>query len=212
LILLIAVLAVFVTLVLALLLVPLRLTLSARGRGDPSGAWALAGAAQLGPLIGTAVAARGVPGLVELRLLGRIMYRRELGEAVFGRAEGPQPRPALKSAETAYGKVDSFASFVMRERRFLRFEILEVDVDYSFVDVALTGQLMAALYAVGGALPSKIVLRQHVSWESTDRMSLAVSSRIKLWLGLLLVDSALFVIRSNRVRKPTPRAVSGAMP
>ena len=201
---------------LALLFVPVRLNLSAQARGDPSGAWALAGAGKLGPLVTSAVAAHGVPGRVELSLLGRAIWR-------FPRAaRRDEPRSlrertekAAQRAERRYRRLERFFDplelflFVLRERRRLRVERCELEADYSFADVATTGKLMAALYALDGMLPPPFVLRQRVSWESVDRAKLAFSGRIKLWPGLLLVESGLFVIRSIRIRKRRP-AQSGA--
>ena len=201
---------------LVLLVLPVRLNLSAQARGDPSGAWALAGAGQLGPLVTSAIAAHGVPGRIELRLLGRAIWR-------FPRVEDGKEPPSLrkrseqakKRAEGRYRRLERFFDplellmFLLRERRRLRVERCELEADYSFADIATTGKLMAALYALDGALPPPFVLRQRVSWESVDRVKLGFSGRIKLWPGLLLVESGLFVVRNIRIRKRQP-AVSGA--
>src|SRR5262245_20149134 len=72
--------AVAVALALILLFLPIRLRFSFRGRADPSGAWALAAGAQLGPIAGSGVAARGIETTLQAHLFGRSIYKRTLAE------------------------------------------------------------------------------------------------------------------------------------
>jgi hypothetical protein len=55
--------------------------------------------------------------------------------------------------------------FVLRERRRVRIDRLELDVHYSFRDVVLTGKLTAALFALSGAFSTGLI-RPMPSWRT----------------------------------------------
>src|SRR5262245_54250190 len=74
--------AVLLALALVLVFVPIRLSFSFQGRADPSGAWALAGGAKVGPVAGSGVAARGIDSTIQAHLFGRSIYKRTLREIV----------------------------------------------------------------------------------------------------------------------------------
>ena len=215
------ILALILTLVCALiaaLLLPFRVHLSAQGRGDPSGAWAVAGGAQLGPVILSAVAGRGVGPKLELRLFRRVIWQKRPAEAHAAASTGGAPgrgeRASRRSLSADYSRLARWFDpvelglFLVRERRRIRVEQLELEVAYSFEDPTLTGKLMGAIYMLSGVLPSEVVLRQAVSWEFVDRGSFSLAGRVVVFPGLLLVDTALFVLRNVRIRK-RPRAVRG---
>lgn len=201
-------LAVLAALCVVLLLVPVRLHLSLRGRGDPSGAWAIAGGAQVGPLALSSVAARGVTPTVGAHLLGKRLWQRELapGEAEEG-GEVERARRLARQQKERYQKLERWfdpldlAFFLVSERRRIRVEQFDLDVDYSFEDIALTGKTLAALYLLGGALPPPFVIRPRPSWDTVDRADLAVTVKIRLRPGLVLVDTAWFVVRRVKLRR-----------
>jgi hypothetical protein len=195
------VVGVLIALFLIALLVPAKLVVSAQGRGDPSGAWALAAGAQLGPFVASGVGARGVTPRIELRLFGRKLWGEELG----GHGES-ETRPLDRARKRYAGverwfDVDTFGLWLLDERRRVRIEQMVLELRYSFQDVALTGKMLGAVYVLSGLLPPPIELRQEVSWESVDRASAALDARIKLRPGLILVDSAWFVLRNVKLRK-----------
>lgn len=206
-------LVVALALVAALLFVPIRIRFSLRGRGDPSGAWAVAGGAQLGPLALSAVAARGVPAAVAAHVFGKKLWERtlsELGkrEPKADEADDEQPKTsALDGYKRRYDRLERWFDpldlmlFLTEERRRIRVEQLDLDVVYSFEDVALTGKVLAALYVLAGILPPPISIRPRPTWESVDRADLALAGSIRVWPGLLLVDSAWFVVRRAKLRK-----------
>ncbi len=195
------VVGVLVALLLLALFVPAKLVVSAQGRGDPSGAWALAAGAQLGPFVASGVGARGVTPRIELRLFGRKLWGEELGQG-----EEREARPLDRTRKRYAGierwfDVDTLGLWLLDERRRVRIEQMVLDLRYSFQDVALTGKMLGAVYVLSGLLPPPIELRQEVSWESVDRASAALDARIKLRPGLILVDSAWFVLRNVKLRK-----------
>jgi hypothetical protein len=201
-------LAIALAVLVTLALLPIRIGFSLRGRGDPSGAWALAGGGQLGPLALSAVAARGVPASVGLYAFGKRLWQKQLPEPEPEPEPEPKPDRGFVATQRArYAKLERWFDpadilmFVLSESRRIRIDKLDVDVGYSFRDVVLTGKTTAALYVLSGALPAPIVIRPLPSWESVDRADLALSGAIRLWPLLLLVDGALFVVRRVKLRK-----------
>ncbi len=97
------------------------------------------------------------------------------------------------------------ARFAFGERRRLRLTTLEIDLEYSFMDVALTGKVMAAVYMLSGLLPPPILLRQKPSWEGVDQAQAGMTGEIKVWPGRIVMDTLWFAITRVHLRKPKPR-------
>jgi hypothetical protein len=193
------------------LFVPIRLRLRFQGRGDPSGSWALAGAAQVGPVIASAVAARGVTPTLRVHAFGRLLYERTLPQLLEKKekpeAEEEEPEPLATRVDRLLDRVgrvhrrlpaENVLAFLVYERRRIRIEIIELDLDYSFADVATTGKLLGAIYAVSALLPPQVVIRQNPTWEFEDRGEIAASGVIAVWPGLVFVDSLGFLVRNAR--------------
>jgi hypothetical protein len=201
-----------------LVLMPVRLRLELQGRGDPDGNWALAGGGQLGPLAVSGVAARGITAVAQMHVFGRRIWQRPVRELVQAKPadrkqepERAEPleraRAELRAMGRRYAQLERWLDpldlllYAAGEQRRIRIERIDLDLGYSFEDVALTGKVMAAVYVLNGALPPRFVVRQRVSWESQDRAELAFCGRIKLWPGLLLIDTAVYVLRNVKLRK-----------
>jgi hypothetical protein len=192
------------------LFVPIRLRLRFQGRGDPSGTWALAGAAQVGPLIASGVAARGVTPTLRIQAFGRSLYERTLPQLLEKKdkpEEETEPEPLATRVDRfvdRLGRVhrrlpaENVLGFLIYERRRIRIESLELDLDYSFADVATTGKLLGAIYAVSALFPPQVVIRQNPSWEFEDRGEIGASGVIVVWPGLVFVDSLGFLVRNAR--------------
>ena len=208
-------LALLVGILLLLVLVPLTLRVSVQGRGDPTGSWALAGGGQLGPLAISGVAARGVTATVQVHVFGRRLWQRRLRELAASKQKASDDEEgALARAEREvdelrgrYARLERFfdpvdlLAYGVGELRRVRFEQLDVELGYSFQDVALTGKVMAAIYVLNGALPPRVVIRQNVSWESVDQAELQAAGAIKLWPGLLVLDTFWYVLKNVRLRR-----------
>jgi hypothetical protein len=200
----------FLSLAIGALFVPIRLRLRLQGRGDPSGTWALAGAAQVGPVIGSGVAARGVTPTLRVHVWSRMVWERTLPQLLEKKdepEEAEEPAPLaerverwLDRAQRAHRRLpaENVLAFVVAERRRLRIESLEVDLDYSFADVATTGKLLGAIYALSAFLPPQVVVRQNPVWEFEDKAQFAASGVIVVWPGLVFVDSLVFLGRNVR--------------
>lgn len=190
---------------------PVRLHLRAEGRGDPSGAWALAGGIRLGPLSLSALAARGVPASLQLHLLSQRVYRRELDKLLPPRPAGPQGfgLPALRAG---WRRLDRWldppelAAFLLGEHKHVTIAALRIELDYSFADIAFTGKLYGALCALSGLLPPPVVLRQRPRWDTVDRGEAAVAGELRVWPGRLLVDTTFYLIKHLKWRRPRAAA------
>jgi hypothetical protein len=210
--------AVCLALLLCALLVPLRVELSAEARADPGGQWAIACGAGFGPLALSAVSARGVPASVHVFVFGKRRVSHDLGdgdddattdEAATDEHEPPRRRKRWARLRRSIDPIDAFA-WVLGERRRVRWR-LDVDVSYSFRDVALTGKLLGAGYVLAPLLPSGITLRQSPSWESADRAALQASGNVRIFAGLVLCDLIWYMLRRTlsprrQRRGPTSQA------
>jgi hypothetical protein len=196
-----------------LVLLPVKLRFSGQGKGEPSGFFALAGGVQVGPLALSALWAKGVPMQLALHGFGRKLWSRTLAELLAREADDEEPEPeppekrALSRARDGYGKlsrrldpVDLFF-FLARERRRIELLPTTVELEYGFRDIATTGKLLGAIYAIGPLLPAPLLIRQTPSWEGVDRAAFAVSGAIRVWPGLLVVDSLWYLIRNVKVRR-----------
>lgn len=186
-------LALLVLLTLVAFVVPLDLAFSLQARGDPSGGFAAAGGAQLGPVAGTFVAATGVPARLDVRVFGRAL-----------KASKPERLPTSRKPKSskvsrwAKEKLDwvELLDFLMDARRRLVLHSLDLGFEYSSRNVALTGRILAVLSALSGLLPEPVHLRHAPSWELVDRASLSVDGRIRFWPALFLWDTLWFLART----------------
>ena len=206
----IAVVGVVIAVATLVLLIPLKLIVSAQGRGDPSGAWAFAAGGQLGPLVASGVGARGIPPRIELRVFGRRLWGKQLAELAAAGEGGEgeqQQRKQLAKARAGYARLERWFDptdlglWLMSERRRVRIDKMVLELRYSFQDVALTGKVLGAVYVLNGLLPPELELRQEVSWDSVDQASAVLDGQVKFWPGLILVDSALFMLRNVKLRR-----------
>jgi hypothetical protein len=169
----------------------------------------------LGPVALSAVGGRGVPGSVHLFVLGKRRFSRDLTEEEDDSADHAEeppapPEPARSSRwrrwfSRRFDVVDGVA-WLLGERRRLRWH-LDVDVSYSFRDVALTGKVLGGGYLLMPLLPSGIRLRQTPSWDTVDRAALQASGTLRIFAGLVLSDLIWYMLR--RTFAPRRQAPGG---
>ncbi|HEV8246619.1 MAG TPA: hypothetical protein VGP93_12660, partial [Polyangiaceae bacterium] len=99
------------------------------------------------------------------------------------------------------------AAWLLSERGRVRFE-LDLDLSYSFTDVALTGKMLGGLYMLSPLLPRGIRLRQTPSWDSIDRGALQATGRLRVFAGLVLCDLIWYMLRVRLSRRRAPRPSS----
>ena len=195
--------------------VPISLTSNLQGRAEPSGSWAVAIGVGLGPFALTAIAAAGVKPFIACHLFGKQIVRLPLSRWLVRRkqlSDCAQEHTAhgveFSRAERAVARffrgldpVDTLLTWWGKERVF-EVRSLQVEVEYSFQDVALTGQILAGFCMLSGVLPERFVINQTPGWEFEDRLALTAEGRFRIWLGRLLVDALQFVLKqSHQVRQ-----------
>ncbi len=175
----------------------------------------MGGGGRLGPFAVSAVAARGIAPRVQLHVLGRAVWRRTLAPQRAGEqeAEGSGLRAQWQQLQARHARFTRWLDpaqalgFVLAERRRAHVERLGAHLEYSFADIATTGKLMGAIYALSGVLPPPARLTQVVSWEAEDRASLKLAASARVWPLLVLLDALWFALRNLRWRKPASAQV-----
>jgi hypothetical protein len=205
-----------VALVLALVLVgltllPVRLRFSLQARGEPNGFWALAGGAQVGPVAASGIAAKGVPAHINVHAFGKKLWHKQLAELLQDKPGDQAPEEAEEApparVSESYRRLERWLDptdlllFLVHERRRIEIEPTEIELEYGFRDIALTGKTLGAIFALTPLLPAPIVIHQIPHWESSDRAAFAGSGSIRVWPGLLIVDAAWYLIRNVKIRR-----------
>ncbi|HEY3252621.1 MAG TPA: hypothetical protein VGJ91_01690 [Polyangiaceae bacterium] len=194
---------------------PVSLSSNLQARAEPSGSWVLALGVGIGPLALSAIAAQGVKPFLTCHLFGKQVVRLPLARW-FGRRAKPlepeQPAPAAKPLELSrveraiarffkhLDPLETLLSWWEKERVF-EVRSLELDVEYSFRDVALTGQILAGLCMLSGVLPDRYVINQRPGWHSEDRLALSADGRFRLWPVRLSVDVLGFVLKQRSLAR-----------
>jgi hypothetical protein len=193
---------------------PVSISSNLQARAEPSGTWAIALGMGIGPLAFSAIAAHGVKPFLTCHLFGKQLGRLPLGRWLD--RPHPKPEPELEPAAKAvrFTRVERAISRFVRDldpldalwswwekERVFEVRSLEVDVEYSFQDVALTGQILAGLCMLSGVLPDRYVINQSPVWNFEDRLALAVDGRFRVWPVRLLVNVLGFVLKQTSVAR-----------
>ena len=186
-----------------------------QARAEPSGNWALAFGVGVGPMACSAIAAHGVPPFLTCHLFGKQLVRLPLSrwlarpkkELDPEQRDPPAKARPLSRIERAIARffvnldpLEALWSWWEKERIF-EVRSLELDVEYSFRDVALTGQILAGLCLLSGVLPERYVINQTPVWAVEDRVLLAVDGRFRIWPVRLAVDVLGFVLKQRSLAR-----------
>jgi len=194
---------------------PLSLSSSLQARAEPSGSWAVALGLGLGPIAFTAIAAHGVEPFLTCHLFGKQLARLPLSRWLRRSAQKPDPRePGAPTKKVDLSRLErAIARFFQHldpletlwawweKERIFEVRSLELDVEYSFRDVALTGQILAGLCMLSGVLPDRYVINQTPGWASEDRLALTADGRFRIWPVRLVVDVLGFVLKQTAVAR-----------
>ena len=179
----------------------LRVELDARGFGEPSGGWAFAFGLGVRLAAVSGVCGKGVPLAAELHVLGRrfpLRWRgRKRREKPPEEAAKAPPRERLGVRIERWLGSPSSIEHLLRVRRRFRLDGLVVDTSYGFSDIALTGRVAGALYALSGALPESVTLNQRPRWDGSERWELSLSGRVALYPVLVLFDLLWYMLRTR---------------
>ena len=119
-----------------------------------------AGGMQVGPLAVSGAGADRVPATVQVHVWGRRVWQKRARSLLDGEQnEEKEAQPkAERLGRAARGVTEGYRSlgrwfdpfdmvvFLVGERRRIRARQLEVDLEYSFEDILLTGRLLAAIW------------------------------------------------------------------
>ena len=196
-------------------LVPMSFSSNLQGRAEPSGSWAVALGFGFGPLALTAITATGVAPFVTCHVFGKQVLRLPVSRWLRREAKKPKsepepsevapPAPSVNLSRIersvarffrALDPVDTLLTWWEKERVF-EVRSLVVDAEYSFSDVALTGQILAGMYMLSGVLPERYVINQTPIWQTEDRILFTVDGRFRIWPGRLFVDLLGFVLKQR---------------
>jgi hypothetical protein len=190
---------------------PVSLSSSLQGRAEPSGTWVLATGIGIGPIAFSVIAAHGVKPFLTCHLFGKQVVRLPLSRWLRPPVRKPRPessepreRPlVLTRAERAIGRffanldpLEALSAWWEKERVF-EVRSLELDLEYSFRDVALTGQILAGLCVLSGVLPERYVINQTPGWDSEDRLAITADGRFRIWPVRLVVNVLGFVLKQR---------------
>jgi hypothetical protein len=206
--------------------VPMSFSSNLQCRAEPSGTWALALGFGFGPFALTAIAATGVKPFVTCHVFGKQLLRlpvsRWLRSAPRKAKAQAQPSEEAAAAPVNFSRIERSVARFFRaldpidtvltwweKERVFEVRSLVLDAEYSFSDVALTGQILAGTYMLSGVLPERFVINQTPIWETEDRVVLAVDGQFRIWPGRLLVDLAGFVLKE---RAKARRAAAAGCP
>jgi hypothetical protein len=180
---------------------PLRLEVSARGRGTADGGWVLAGGVSLEALSLAFVWGRGISPRLSLLLFGRKVSWKPHWSRQLTR---PVPKRVKAASRRAWARVEplGLALKLLEERRHFRLRRLVVDLRYGFKDPLLTGRLVGALSVLSAVLPGAIELRQFPRWDFEDGWEATLDGRAVLKPWLMLLDVAAYVVRQMGSRQP----------
>ena len=194
---------------------PVSLTSNLQARAEPSGSWVFALGVGLGPFAFSALAAHGVEPFLTCHLFGKQLVRLPLSRWLARRAKQPEPERRTKALDLSrieraiarfFQSLDPLEALLSllsswEGKRIFRVQALELDVEYSFRDVALTGQILAGLCMLSGVLPERYVINQTPLWACEDRLSLVADGRFRIWPVRLAVDVLRFVLKQRSVAR-----------
>ena len=198
---------------------PISLSSNLQVRAEPSGSWALALGIGVGPLALSAIAAHGVKPFMTCHVFGKQLVRLPLSRWLYSRPKQPQSERSSPATQVDLTRLErSVARFVQNvdplellwcwweKERVFEVRSVKLDVEYSFRDVALTGQILAGMCVLSGVLPERYVINQTPGWASEDRLALAADGRFRIWPVRLVVDVLGFVLkqRSEARRSAVP--------
>ncbi len=187
-------LALSLSLLLVVMLYPLRLDVSGRARGLADGSWAVGGGASL---LGISVAlswARGAAPRVSVVVLG---HKLKLEPRRAKPKPEPEPQREKRPARGRWRRVDpvGLALKLLDERKHLRVRYLLLDLSYGFRDPLLTGRLVGAIAALAAVLPQPIEVRQAPRWDFEDGWEAVLDGRVIVRPWLIALDTGAYVAR-----------------
>ncbi|HET9933580.1 MAG TPA: DUF2953 domain-containing protein [Polyangiaceae bacterium] len=185
-------------------LAAIELEFEAQGVGEASGAWAAAFGLTFAGVLVSGVLAREQRLKLEVRILGRKLDLQRLRKRRAPKPPKEKPQQPSKPRRRLPIGLSEGIDLALLELRRIEVGRVDAAVTYGFRDIALTGRLAGALYALSGILPPTVHFNQTVKWDGAERWEASASGRVALWPGRVLFDVVWFMLRARwRRRSPT---------
>jgi hypothetical protein len=187
-------------------LLPVRVRATLKGRGQFGDTWVIAGGLELLKFTVSVAAAHATERILQVHFFSwRVLTRRWSPE------QGEKPDAELgelfDKLKVARGKLERYFDrdqvwrFVLGLRRYARVKRFEGNLTYCTPDVALTGVLSGALYAIAGLAAPIGSFAIVPEWEDVARARGEVDLVVRLQPGRAVVATAWFVMKNIRLRE-----------
>jgi hypothetical protein len=190
------------------LLVPLRLRLTLKGRGQYGDTWVLAGGLECLKFTVTVAAAHATDSLLQIHFFNwRVLMRRSSPKRA--------PSGEDRRLDEAVGKLVGWEKdlgkrfdrrelwrFVLGLRRHARLKSFQGHFRYCTPNVAFTGMSSGALYAIAGLVAHVGQFVVVPEWDDEARADGDIDLVVKLWPVRAAVSTAWFVMKNIRMREP----------
>jgi len=199
-------------------LLPLRIRVTTKGRGQFGDTWVIAGGLELFLMTVSFAAAHAAPSMVQVHVAGRRVWIRR------GGTQRPPAGPPMslerlvEKAERAWAELnkrfdrDQLWRYVIGLRRYVRLKHCRGHLVYATPDVAVTGMLSGALYFVAGLLSPLGTFAVTPEWEDVLRVQGDIDIAVKVWPVRAAADIAWFVTRNMRSRDEVEEAPADTLP
>lgn len=198
-------------------LLPVRVRMTSKGRGQFGDTWVIAGGLELLLVTVSFVAAHAAPSMVQVHVAGRRVWVRR------GTAREPSGPPMtleriVEKAERAWAELnrrfdrEQLGRFVIGLRRHVRLQHCRGQLVYATPDVAVTGMLSGALYFVAGLLSPLGSFAVTPEWEDVLRVQGDIDIAVKVWPVRAAADIAWFVAKNMRRREELVEAPAETLP
>jgi hypothetical protein len=187
-------------------LMPVRVRMTLKGRGQFGDTWVIAGGLECLKFTISIAAAHATDRILQVHFFGKRLLVKRFAPATAAAVDHDLSH-VIESIRKA-GKVldkrfdrEQLLSFVLGLRRYVRLETLRGNLTYCTPDVALTGMLSGVLYAIAG-LASPIGQMSVVpEWEDVARANGDIDAVIRLSPGRAAAAVAWFVVNNIRLRE-----------
>jgi hypothetical protein len=192
---------------LVVMLLPLRLRMTLKGRGQYGDTWVIAGGLEFLKFTVTVAAAHATDRILQVHWFNwRVLLRRSSPKE----PKGPEltldqmierVMTLRKSLEKRFDR-DRLWRFVFGLRRHVRLRSFQGHLYYSTPDVAWTGMSSGILYAIAGLVSPFGQFAVVPEWEDVASARGDLDLVVRLWPARAAAATAWFVARNIRLREP----------
>jgi hypothetical protein len=193
---------------LAAILLPLRVRVTAKGRGTYGDTWVLAAGVECWPVTLSVAAAHAAERVLQLHVGSRPILRRtslQPAQPAKPEASTTQRLQFLRAWIQRHFDLGDLIDFTVRLTRYVRLKCCRGRLIYSTPDVSVTGMLSGLLYVVTGLLSPLGQFEITPEWDSVARAEGDFDLVVRFWPVQIAVATVLFVIRNVRLRPHVAR-------